>query len=38
MLWNRPTACVRALAYVLSIALVISAQVFVAERAAAMLS
>jgi hypothetical protein len=38
MFWNRPTACACALAYVLSIVLVISAQMFVAERAAAMLS
>ncbi len=38
MFWNRPSACLRALAYVLSIALVISAQMLLAERAAAMLS
>lgn len=38
MFWNRPSACLRALAYVLSIAIVISAQMLLAERAAAMLS
>ena len=38
MFWNRPSACVRVLAYVLSVALVIGAQLLLADRAAAMLS
>ena len=38
MFSKRRSACLRALAYVLSVALVITAQLLIADRAAAMLS